>query len=264
MDIDKETKKMATSAKDAMEEILELCGESPTERPMCPKHGVSFEVLVDEQSDRTYLGCPDCERERADQLVAQELRALNGSCRIEPEFYHASIRNFETGGSLAKTKARDAVERLIMEKRGKVILAGLNGTGKTHLGCAAARALGGQIWSMYEISTRIRASYVSGAAETELQIVNELAWLPLLVIDEMGRTKGSKTEADWLSYIIDKRHSRGLPIIMITNKHLRRDCPKSGCDDCLERYMDKDVMSRMSQGGVFVKFDWGDRRREKR
>ena len=122
---------------------------------------------------------------------------------------------------------------------------------------------------MYEISARIRASYVSGAKETELDIVDELARLPILVIDEIGRTKGSDAETNWLSYIIDKRHVRHLPIILISNKHLNKTCEyrntqQKGCKDCLENYISEDIMSRLSEDGYLVTFKEGDYRKIKR
>jgi DNA replication protein DnaC len=114
---------------------------------------------------------------------------------------------------------------------------------------------------MYEITVQIRASYTSQATRTELDIVDELARLPILVIDEMGRTKGSDAEQNWLSYIIDKRHVRHLPTILISNKHVRKDCEnkKDGCPNCLENFMGEDVMSRLNQEGGLLRFtgeDW--------
>ena len=80
---------------------------------------------------------------------------------------------------------------MVKDRAGKLVLLGSNGTGKTHLAVGIVRVLGGAIYSMYEITTRIRASYVSGAKETELKIVDELASLPMLAIDEIGTHEGS-------------------------------------------------------------------------
>jgi DNA replication protein DnaC len=98
--------------------------------------------------------------------------------------------------------------------------------------------------------------------------VNELARLPLLAIDEIGRTKGGDAEANWLSYIIDKRHVRGLPLILISNKHAHSDCPNQSedkvCADCLEYYIGEDIMSRLCDGGVMLKFSGADYRKRMR
>ena len=90
------------------------------------------------------------------------------------------------------------------------------------------------------------------AVKTELEIVQELASIPMLVIDEMGRSKGSEAELNWLSYILDKRHTRNLPFMLLTNTHLSRDCPKKGCDFCFERYVNNDVLSRLRQNSQII------------
>ena len=117
--------------------------------------------------------------------------------------------------------------------------------------------------TMYEVSTTIRASYTAKAEHTELEIVDGLARLPLFVIDELGRTKGGEADQNWLSYILDKRHVRKLPTILITNKHVKKACADGGCPDCLENYITEDVMSRLSEDGVLLKFtgeDWRKKR----
>ena len=209
--------------------------------------------------------CPRCEGEqdkereiekqaKEEENRKQRIRDMN----IEPMFIDATIENF-----IARTpeleKAVESVKRLIAGEIQQIVMTGKNGTGKTHLAVAAVKALSGKILSMYEITTRIRASYTSLARETELQIVDELAWANMLAIDELGRTKGSDAETNWLSYIIDKRHSRSLPTIIISNKHVRKDCINHGCENCLENYISEDIMSRLTEGGVLLRFtgeDW--------
>jgi DNA replication protein DnaC len=212
-------------------------------------------------------GCPKCaeeyEAQEATRLVgeAQEyhLRAL-AAMNIELAYFDATFDNFATPTPELQ-HALSRVRDLVAGRVQKIVMLGTNGTGKTHLACAAVQALGGRILTMYEISTTIRASYTPMAKRTELEIVDELARLPLLAIDEIGRTKGSDTEANWLSYVIDKRHVRGLPLILISNKHARKDCPTGGCAGCLENYIGEDIMSRLVQGGVMLKFSGDDWRK---
>ena len=152
---------------------------------------------------------------------------------------------------------------MIAKKSGKIILLGSNGVGKTFLGSMAIKALGGKILSMYEITTMIRHSYSVKAEKTELEIVQDLASIPMLVIDEMGRTKGSDAELNWLSYILDKRHTRDLPFMILTNTHLSRDCPKKGCDSCFERFVNNDVLSRLRQNSQIITIKAPDYRARK-
>ncbi len=231
----------------------------------CEKHG-EYEAKITEILGRTFAsGCPLCidemERQTEDETNSEEnakqLRKYTES-NIEPEYYHATFDTFiakspEAEHNLSRVKA------LVAGGIKKIVMVGKNGTGKTHLACAAIHELGGKIMTMYEISTTIRSSYVKDSMDDELKIVDRYARLPLFVIDEIGRTKGSDSEANWLSYIIDKRHVRGLPIILISNKHVRKDCDAGGCNECLENYIGEDIMSRLCEHGILLRFtgeDW--------
>lgn len=237
---------------------------------ICEKHG-EYEAKSISMLGKTFsIGCPKCEQEREEadrkeQEIAQEairivrLRSFN----IEPMYLGATLDNLEILTDDHR-RAVDYARSMISEKRGKLVLLGSNGTGKTHIAVGVVRELRGAIYSMYEITTRIRASYVSGAKETELEIVDNLSRLPMLAIDEIGRTKGSDAETNWLSYIIDKRHVRKLPLILISNKHTKKTCPSNGCDKCLENYISEDVMSRLAEDGHLVTFSGDDYRRKKR
>ncbi len=240
-------------------DILKTFFDSPPaiSARVCKDHGRAFEFF-----DEGYF-CPVCRKQVAAELARKKSVQMLKRCRIEPMYHQAMFETFRADTPELK-RALKAVKELAASKKGKLIFSGKNGTGKTHLGCAAVRELRGEIWSMYEIATLIRASYRSGSEKSELEIVDRLASIPLLVIDEIGRTKGSDAETNWLSYIIDKRHVRMLPLILITNKHLRKHCPEGSCGDCLENYIGNDVMSRFAEDGSVVLFGGADYRRKKR
>lgn len=238
----------------------------------CDKHQLEYEPLGINMPGGTVitLGCPECARERDKELdreeQAREATSTDEAMRsanIEPEYYNATIDTYQAD-TPEQVKAVQTVKRLIVGEIQQIVMTGSNGTGKTHLAIAAVKELKGKIYTMYEITTRIRQSYSPRADETELEIVDELARLPMLAIDEVGRTKGSDAELNWLSYIIDKRHTRGLPTIIISNKHVRKYCPNGGCPDCLENYLSGDVMSRLTDNGVLLQFGWADWRKTKR
>lgn len=236
----------------------------------CEKHKIEYVDIYKIGGIAYGRRCPECmadedaaierrEKERQEYDRIQKIKDMN----IEPMFLEASLDNF-TAGTPELEKAVDSVRKLIAGEIQQIVMTGKNGTGKTHLAVAAVKELGGRILSMYEITARIRASYTSMARETELHIVDELSHLPLLAIDELGRTKGSDAETNWLSYIIDKRHSRSLPTIIISNKHVKKDCPAHGCDQCLENYISEDIMSRLSEGGILLRFTGDDWRKKPR
>lgn len=251
--------------------IIPFC-ETKEVKYFCDKHGeVVGRVLKFFASDRGTLICPVCAGEEDAEIEAQRrekekiekafenIRCLK-SCNIEPEFYYKEITDFNPQTESQK-EALEAVKNLIKTKQGKIILIGSNGVGKTFLGSMAVKALGGRILSMYEIATMIRQSYVANAEKTELEIVMELASIPMLVIDELGRTKGSDSELNWLSYILDKRHTRNLPFMLLTNKQLSKKA-KNG--DCFEKYVDNDVLSRLQQDAKIITLEAPDFRRGKK
>lgn len=242
----------------------------------CEKHGVPMiEHPCLMPGMPPLRSCPECDLEmeshmaRREALLAAEaeIRMLK-AMRIEPEHQVARLATY-IATTDAQLKAVAQIRRLVAGEISEVLMVGGNGTGKTHLAVAAlwelARAgKAGEIWTMYEISARIRASYTLKAREDELSIVESLASLPALVIDEIGRTKGSDAELGWMSYIIDKRHTRRLPLILISNKHLKRECPAKGCDTCIENWLGEDSMSRLAEAGIVIRFAWEDFRKARR
>ncbi|MBO6105941.1 MAG: hypothetical protein J6O99_08585, partial [Methanobrevibacter sp.] len=119
-----------------------------------------------------------------------------------------------------------------------------------------------RIYSMYEISTMIRQSYTVKAVKTELEIVEELASISgVFVLDEMGRSKNSDFNQNWISYVFDKRHVRNLPFVLIKNGHLRKNCPNNGCPECFENSIDGDVISRLRQNSEIIEIHGDDYRK---
>ncbi len=166
----------------------------------CEKHGkVLGHILV----DKDFCGvpiCPKCEEENkekerleeeTEKKVAYEMELKNRN--IEPEYWGKELADYIPRTS-EQEQALNEVQKLIEQKKGKLVLLGSNGVGKTFLGSMAVKALGGKILSMYEISTMIRQSYSVKAEKSELEIVKELASIPMLVIDEIGLTKGSEAQ----------------------------------------------------------------------
>ena len=205
------------------------------------------------------------EKERKEAEIQKEkerrLEYLR-SCNIEPEFFDYELKDF-VPSSKSQELAKTAVEKMIKERKGKIVLLGSNGVGKTMLASIAAKELGGKLYTMYEISTMIRQSYTMKAERSELEIVNELASIPFLAIDELGRTKGSDTEQNWLSYILDKRHTRNLPFMLLSNSHMEKDCPEHGCPRCFQNFMDNDILSRLRQNSVIIVVSADDIRSKK-
>ena len=251
-------------------QIVEECDKTVE----CITHGPYsvHSIKYDDGTEKvTPKFCPKCEEER---MLERKMREAEDariellkeyrSRNISPEFFDKGFEDF-----IAKTKgqqaALDAVKKLISSRKGKLILIGSNGVGKSMLGNIAVKIMGGKIYTMYEIATRIRQSYVPGSKESELDILNELVEEPLLVIDEVGRLKMTEAVQDWFSYILDKRHTYDKPYFIIGNLHFRNDCndkERGGCPKCFENYFDTDILSRLTQNSVVVEIIAKDNRRE--
>jgi DNA replication protein DnaC len=233
---------------------------------VCKKHGkVRTQVFEGREANAQ---CPLCaaEEEKLENEKLEKIRkeAAERAKReqfeqqnIEPEYWDKKLEDVIIKTESQK-QAVDAVKKMIERKSGKVILLGSNGVGKTLLGSIAVQSLGGKLLSMYEITTLIRQSYTAKAEKTELDIVRELAGMPMLVIDELGRTKGSSAELNWLSYILDKRHTRHLPFMLLSNTHLNRNCPNHGCEQCFENFVNNDVISRLRQNSEIITIEAPD------
>ena len=244
----------------------------------CIKHG-AFQCTKFTMSDGSFVKspCPECEKELAEWEVAKEQQelenktlsvkapdidkaALYKKCRIEPEFYNVKLDDF-VPKSRAQELAKSAVEKMIKTGKGKIVLIGTNGVGKSMLGNIAAKEMGGEIYTMFEISAIIRQTYTARAVQTELDFLNHLASIKLLVIDEYSRSKDSQAQQNWLSYVLNKRHERFLPFFLIGNGHLKKQCKLGGCEKCVENLIDNDLLSRLQQDSAIIYINAPDERK---
>ena len=246
---------------------------------VCPRHGL---YTARTYSDGFVSDCPKCTDERiaerqrlaleAEQKKIEEREAARKrekhieyckTLNISPEFYFVTLNDYipKTRG---QEEAKKATATLIEKKRGKVILLGSNGAGKTMLASIACMALGGSIYTMYEMATMIRQSYTPKAEKSELEIVREFINLPFLVIDEAGRVAASEAVLNWFSFILDQRHSLGLPTWINGNLHFKKDCAEKGCPRCFENYFDKDMLSRFHEDTTVINIKANDGREEKK
>lgn len=251
-----------------------------TEKRTCPIHNKIYEAKIYE--DGTEESCPICSAEKGAELKRKRIEEQNEEWRkqkegkdraenvelckslnISPEFYFAKLEDY-----LPKTKAQEeakkAVAEMIETRKGKIILLGNNGAGKTMLASIVARELKGKIYTIYEIATMIRQSYSAKVEKSELEIVNDLIELPFLAIDELGRNANTEAVQNWFSFILDKRHSRGLPTMVIGNLHFKKDCEQNGCPRCFENYFDNDVLSRFHEDTSVIVIKAPDGRKEKK
>ena len=211
--------------------------------PICPL----CEKKYDEQKERE-------KKKIQDEIKIQQFNKMN----IEPIYFNKKISDYIPQNE-SQMKAQNAIQKLIADELKKVILLGTNGLGKTLLGSIAVQAVGGAIYSAYEIGLLVRGSYNNSS---EFETLDRLARLPLLVIDEYEKCKTSKASNDMFSYIFDKRHSRGLRTVLLSNYHLKKSCKKGCCDECFETLLTNDLISRFRQNGEIIEMYGEDYRRK--
>jgi DNA replication protein DnaC len=240
---------------------------------ICEKHGEVEGEMFNLWGLKERIFCPFCqeederEREKKDRerIAAMERERNHSRYKLQgiAEMYmDEDFETFEAYTPALKGLLQDA-KAFAENPVGKLVMLGGNGAGKNHLAIAVIKRAGGRIHTAYEINLMLRQTY--GGDSNEMQVLDELCKASgVLVIDEIGRTKGSEWELNWMSHIINKRHENYRPVILISNRHLRRDCKHNGCDMCLEKYLENDVISRLLEDGKIMKFDCADYRVKKR
>lgn len=128
----------------------------------------------------------------------------------------------------------------------KTVTATAIGQGIARLGVRAAYT------TINALVLRVKETWRPGATETETAVLASLAVPELLVIDEIGRQKGSETELLTLAQVIDRRYELLKPTLLISN------LPPTG----ITERIGEAAMSRIRQGGMVLHFDWPDQRAE--
>lgn len=230
----------------------------------CDKHGEYESEMFEILGLQIIPGCPECAKEETEKEVQQEAERkerarltalqLRG---IEPEYIGKTLDDFKPE-TTTEREALDAARDLEDGRIKKLLLLGDNGTGKTLIATALAQKFDGVVINMFELSGKIRAGYSEGI--NEVTYLDRLLNHKFIAIDEMGRTKGSDAERNWMSYLIDKAHTRGIRLMLISNRKMARSLPAERRGEAFEYFIDNDVISRLKQNSKIVEVHGRDRR----
>ena len=220
--------------------------------------------------------CPECidKEERKQKAIENKQKEKRkkewlASIGVKADYETATLGTYE-----AKTESqKEALNACKLLKDGaikKLILLGSNGVGKTHLASALVKLMNGKIITAYEMYALYRSCF--SGQNSEIDLLHKFSSYPLLVIDEFGRTKGSEAEENFLSAILDARHSDGLPTMILSNLIRKRDCihyqnnktdacETRHCKGCLEMWLTSDLISRLKENTQVILIEGEDYRR---
>lgn len=238
----------------------------------CPTHG-TYAAKIVQIGQRTIVGsCPACRaaQEAADEARAKTIQTEADRRRIEqlfnragipPRFQKRTFDNYEAKGEGQERALR--VSRTYVESWASVsengtclIFSGQPGTGKTHLACAIANALiakgvASLFTTVSDAMRSIKRSYDKDADVSENEAIHAFVEPRLLILDEVGGSKGSDHEMQLMFDIINKRYEHARPTVILTNLDAT----------ALREHLSERVTDRLREGGgKLVTFTWASHR----
>lgn len=148
-----------------------------------------------------------------------------------------------------------------------IYLYGSKGTGKTHLAACIANSLMEQGYELlftnfFEITKEIKATFNQKSTESEADLINKVATIDFLVIDDIGTESMKKNGEDtWIQEkiydVLNKRYNAKKPTIFTSNNSFSELVNERGM-------LDKSVDRIMEMSNVILKFEGQSYRREMR
>ena len=235
----------------------------------CEKHGEYLAkkmILRFMKNKVVYSSCPTCKQE-SEQAEEQKRQAEEmerkrrhyekflGVANIPHRFKERNFDNFQPE-TAKHEKALSVCRKYAQEfeqnyQQGKsLILSGKPGTGKSHLAAAIIQSLypkhQGQYMTLMELIRLVRGTWHKSSEKSEAQVLKELIYIDLLVIDEIGVQYGTDGEQNIIFDVLDGRYREQMPTILLTNQD------KEGLTKCIgER-----VFDRLRETSTWVSFDW--------
>lgn len=206
----------------------------------------------------------ECTQRRAQSKLAATL----GRSGIRKSHAHCTLDNYMTNQTFYTPAQQQRQQRNLQEVRqwltlfdkgraGGFVMLGSPGTGKNHLASAVGDAIikkGGRavIVTVEELMMKIRATYRKEARYSETKLLQWLATLDLLVIDEVGIQRGNNNEQVMLNEMINQRSMEQNPTGILTN------LDKNSLSDVIGLR----ALDRILEGNsMWLTFDWPSYRR---
>lgn len=245
-----------------------------TRADACDIHG-AFESKAIKFGNRVlhWTKCPTCceihSAKEAEKRAAEE--AADRQRRLEARLDQAGIplryRSKDFASFVADTDAKERARSTAMafsaefDRHAKdgtfCVFSGLPGTGKSHLAIAilqeVMKSRTGMYTSAIDAVRMVRNTWRKDSERTETQVLQMLASIDLLVMDEIGVQYGTDAEQVTLFDIIDKRYRDMRPTILLTNLNAKG----------MKEFLGDRSYDRLREGGIWVPFDWESQRGKK-
>lgn len=226
----------------------------------CETHGRYQASFHDGEIERFIGDCPKCSHARAvDRLMDR--------AAIPPRFKAKTFENFDTSDQADANAHRVALEYAnnfdeVLSLGRCLILVGVPGTGKTHIACAIANQIiatgfSALFSSVGTLIKKLRSTWSRDSQKTEIEMLNEIASVDLLIIDEVGVQYGSESEEVQIFEVINRRYEEMKPTIIISNLPVASEDGKSLKDYLGERSFDR----LRENGGKLIQFTGKSKRR---
>jgi DNA replication protein DnaC len=216
-----------------------------------------LQLTIGDQTFRFRLQCDECwEREEA-EVHERRVREL-----LDRSGVPQRMRAWTLASHPQSTVYAPSVEAWLRDyalgERRNLLLFGPVGTGKSGLAWAVLRLLieqgePGLYVSFRELLWELRRSFRSGEpASTE-----QAQKVPALVLDDLGSERPTDFARDELAVLVERRYSRGLPLIVTSNFDPEQLARRLGHDD---EVVGRRIVSRLADGAVQLRLSGRDQR----
>lgn len=182
--------------------------------------------------------------------------------RIPPRFLSKTLETFKCRDKIRKELLRDAefyIKGFDLNAQREcakgLLMIGPVGCGKTHLAVAILQQIidkgySGLYYNSPNLLRDIRATFDSGSALTEDELLDEVTSTDLLVFDDVGAENSTEFVLDRFYLVINERYEAGKPILVTTNLD----------HEALENRLGQRIVSRLLEMcatfGPFPTEDW--------
>ena len=158
-----------------------------------------------------------------------------------------TFENYQRNGS-DSVKAKSHAMKAAMNHTG-LILAGMRGTGKTHLAIAIALdAMKHGKQAIFRLVNDLLEELRQAVRDDEFsQVISRFKEVPVLILDDLGKERTTDAGLDYLYQIVDYRYRHNLQTIITTNASTIQELEKWGAPEYLTP-----MCSRILENGSWV------------